>query len=267
MSSKFFNQFVNRNIGVVTTEEQEQLRKSTVAVAGCGGMGGLAAEQLVRMGVGGINIADFDQFETHNLSRQAQSTFFNVGTHKAAIIASHLLAINPELKIRNFLDGVQPNNVEEFLDGVEAVIDAIDYTQFYHSVILHREANRKGLTVVNPGAVGFGAAVLVFGPNTMSIEEYVGLEKNSSREEIENFKIPIEKFAPYMPSYIDPEVAMKAAMGEINIPNIIMPQHLGTSISVSETVMMILGRVPDPVGPDPRIFVVDLQDRKFEVTG
>lgn len=58
MWSEFYREMVNRNIGVISVEEQEKLRKSCVAVAGCGGMGGLSAEQLVRLGVGRVKIAD-----------------------------------------------------------------------------------------------------------------------------------------------------------------------------------------------------------------
>jgi len=265
--SDFYTEMVGRNIGIVSSEEQERLRETCIAVAGCGGMGGLSAEQLIRLGVGHVKIADFDNFETHNLSRQCGSTFSNVGQHKAEVLARYFREINPELDLEVFTDGIQEENVEKFIEDAETVIDGIDYSCFYNTVILHRVARKKGLCVVSPNAIGFGANVFIFGPQTMSIEEYTGLSRSASREEIESFKIPIEKFAPYFPSYADPEVARKAALGEISIPNIVMPQHLGTAIAVSEAVMIVLGRVKPPSGPDPRIFVMDFQDRRFEVTG
>jgi molybdopterin/thiamine biosynthesis adenylyltransferase len=230
-------------------------------------MGGLSAEQLVRLGVGHIKIADFDKFERHNLSRQAGSTFFNTGVHKAAVLGRYFMEINPELKLEVFTDGVQPENVNEFISGANAVIDGIDYTQFYHSVVLHRAAQGHALCIVNPQAIGFGVSVLVFGPKTVDIETYVGLPAGLEREVIERFRVPMDKFAPYLPKYADLEIARQAAVGEINIPNIIMSQHLGTAIAVSEVVMILLGRVEAPQGPNPRTFILDLQDRKFEVTG
>lgn len=267
MPSKLFQEFTDRNIGILTRQEQEMLRNMCVAVAGCGGMGGLAAEQLIRLGVGRVKIADFDKFEVHNLSRQTGSTYLNVGVHKAVVLAQYFQAINPELKLEVYTEGVQLENVEEFLRGADVVVDGIDYTQFYHSVVLHREARRRGLCVVNPGAIAMGTAVLVFGPKTRTIEEYVGLSSHAKRDEIESFTVPIDKFCPYMPTYIDQEIAIQAATGQINIPNIIMPQHLGTAISVTEVVMMHLGRLQEPAGLEPRIIVLDLQDRKFEVSG
>jgi hypothetical protein len=72
---------------------------------------------------------------------------------------------------------------------------------------------------------------------------------------------------PYTPTYVDPDIVRKAALGEINIPNIAMPQYFGTAVAASEAVMMVLGRIKPPKGPAPRIFILDLLDRKFEVTG
>jgi len=263
----FYKELVDRNIGVVTAEEQETLRMSCIAVAGCGGMGGLSGDQLIRMGVGHIKIADFDKFETHNLSRQTGSTTLNVGQSKTAVLAQLFSFINPEAKIDVFPNGIQLENAADFVAGAEVVIDGIDYNAFYHSILLHRAARKAGICVINPQAVGFGASVLVFGPNTMTIEEYVGLPVDAGQEEIEQFMVPMEKFVPYFPSYVDPELAAAAATKKINIPNIIMPQHLGTSIGVSEAVMMVLGRIQPPVGPNPRIFELDLQDRHFSVSG
>lgn len=257
---------VDRNIGVISAEEQELLHSSCVAVAGCGGMGGLSAEQLVRLGVGYIKIADFDKFEIHNLSRQAGSTFFNAGQNKAAVLERYFMEINPELRVDVFMDGVQPDNVEKFVDGADIVIDGIDYTCFYHTVLLHRVARERRCCVINPQAIGFGVSILVFSPETISLEEYVGLT-HTTREEIEEFVVPVEKFCPYIPSYADPEILMKAVTGQINIPNIIMPQHLGTAFAVSEAVMLLLGRSRAPIGPTPRIFTLDLQDRHFSVIG
>jgi molybdopterin/thiamine biosynthesis adenylyltransferase len=265
--SNFYKEMINRNIGVISVKEQERLRKTCIAVAGCGGMGGLSAEQLVRLGVGRLKIADFDSFQTHNLSRQCGSLSSNIGQNKAEVLTRHFKEINPELRLEVFKNGIQPENVEKFVEGAEAVIDAIDYTCFYNTVILNRAARRRNLCVINAHAIGFGVNIFVFGPGTVSIEEYAGLPSDTSRTEIESFKIPIEKFAPYMPTYINPGDARKVAQEGTNIPNIIMPQHLGTAIAVSEAVMIALGRVKPPVGPDPRIFILDLQDRKFEVTG
>ena len=64
----------SRNLGLVDPEEQETLKKSRVAIAGLGGVGGVHLTTLARMGIGRIRIADFDHFEIHNINRQAGAT-------------------------------------------------------------------------------------------------------------------------------------------------------------------------------------------------
>ena len=49
-----------RNIPSLTIEESELLRTKTVAVIGCGGLGGYIIEQLARLGIGMIRIIDGD---------------------------------------------------------------------------------------------------------------------------------------------------------------------------------------------------------------
>jgi tRNA A37 threonylcarbamoyladenosine dehydratase len=64
----------SRNMGLFWEAEQEALRKSTVAIAGVGGVGGLAAERLIRLGIGGLKITDPGDFEESNFNRQFGSS-------------------------------------------------------------------------------------------------------------------------------------------------------------------------------------------------
>ena len=105
-TTAFYKEMTGRNIGVISDEEQKRLNRACIAVTGCGGMGGLSAEQLVRLGVGHVKIADFDKFEVHNLSRQCCSTSRNVGQNKADILAGYFKEINPESRIDSFREGV-----------------------------------------------------------------------------------------------------------------------------------------------------------------
>ena len=61
----------SRNIGWVTQAEQARLRKSRIAIAGLGGVGGAHLLTLARLGIANFNISDFDDFDVHNLNRQA----------------------------------------------------------------------------------------------------------------------------------------------------------------------------------------------------
>jgi len=260
-TDNFYEQMIERNIGVISAEEQERLRNACVAVAGCGGIGGLSAEQLVRIGVGHVKIADHDTFAVHNLSRQSGSTSANIGHGKADVLGRHFKDINPKLRLDIFREGVLPENTDRFLEGAEAVIDGTDFSNLNATVHMYRSAREKGICVFNPNAIGFGVNVFVFGPDTISLEDHMGLSSGV------DLHMALLKLVPYLPAYIAPEIVQKAASGEIPIPNIAMPQHLASSIAIAEVVMMLIGRVQPPAGPDPRIFILDLLDRKFSVTG
>jgi tRNA A37 threonylcarbamoyladenosine dehydratase len=80
-------------------ENLEKLRNSKVLVCGLGGVGGAAAEQLVRAGVGNICIVDADVVSETNINRQIIATHKNIGNPKTQAFRERLLAINPDLKL------------------------------------------------------------------------------------------------------------------------------------------------------------------------
>jgi tRNA A37 threonylcarbamoyladenosine dehydratase len=78
----------SRNIGLLTEAEQRRLLGARVAVAGAGGVGGLHALTLARLGVGKFHIADFDTFEPANVSRQFSASQRTFGRNKAEVLAA-----------------------------------------------------------------------------------------------------------------------------------------------------------------------------------
>ena len=69
MDDKYKNIFM-RNIGLLTEVEQENLSQASIGIAGIGGIGGLAAERLIRLGVGNLKLTDPGLMEASNLNRQ-----------------------------------------------------------------------------------------------------------------------------------------------------------------------------------------------------
>src|SRR3974390_16634 len=114
-----YRQAFDRNLGWLTEAEQETLRGKRVAIAGLGGVGGALLLTLTRLGIGHFNLAEFDQFEIQNFNRQVGATVHSVGRSKLDVMSEMARAINPELEIRAFEDGVHAGNAEEFLEGVD----------------------------------------------------------------------------------------------------------------------------------------------------
>lgn len=83
MSSFDYNEAFSRNLGVVSPDQHQRLRNATVAIAGMGGVGGDYLISLVRAGVGGFHLAEFDEFELVNFNRQYGA---NMGTDRKSVV-------------------------------------------------------------------------------------------------------------------------------------------------------------------------------------
>lgn len=106
----------------------EKLAHAHVFVAGLGGVGGTAAEMLVRAGIGFLTIADGDLFETSNRNRQTGALVSTTGKKKTSVLAERFLDINPALKLTEIPEFLQGARLEEALTSkpFDCVLDAID---------------------------------------------------------------------------------------------------------------------------------------------
>ena len=111
-----------RNIGWVTTAEQQVLRRKRIAIAGLGGVGGAHLLTLARLGIGRFHVADFDTFDLANMNRQAGALMSTLGKGKAEVLAGMARDVNPEVEIGIFDEGVTSANLDAFLDGVLSLI-------------------------------------------------------------------------------------------------------------------------------------------------
>ena len=73
-----------------------RLANARVAVIGLGGVGGAAAEALVRAGIGHMLFADGDTVDDTNRNRQLIATAETVGMDKVKAAEKRFRAINPK---------------------------------------------------------------------------------------------------------------------------------------------------------------------------
>ncbi|MBQ8251107.1 MAG: tRNA threonylcarbamoyladenosine dehydratase [Alphaproteobacteria bacterium] len=117
----------NRTTLLLGEKGIENLKKSTVLVAGCGAVGGFALEALARAGVGHLIVIDFDTFDETNLNRQLFATTNTIGKLKTNSVAERLILINPEIKITQKPVKISSETMEEVFSLIpDYVIDAID---------------------------------------------------------------------------------------------------------------------------------------------
>lgn len=117
-----------RNTTTITPKNQLKLLTSSVAIIGCGGIGGYAAEHLTRIGVGNLTLIDDDIFCEHNLNRQRFSNLKRLGTSKVTAAKEDLEAINPTVQIKAIAKKFNLNDTTSLgLDDVDVIIDALDH--------------------------------------------------------------------------------------------------------------------------------------------
>lgn len=141
-----YNEFIHRNIGFVSDEEQLQLKETVVFVCGVGGMGGACLQSLVRMGIQNFIIADFDVFEMSNLNRQVFANLYTINKEKTQATKDALLAINPCLTIQIYGEE-WINRLDEILSKKPIIINGMD--DIKSGILLYRKAQIHGCTVID----------------------------------------------------------------------------------------------------------------------
>ena len=107
---------------------QAALASATIAIVGCGALGGLLADMLTRMGAGTLRIADADTVALDNLHRQFLFTEADAEARvpKVAAAARRLRHVNAAVNVDAREVRVAEDNVDAFLSGADVVLDATD---------------------------------------------------------------------------------------------------------------------------------------------
>lgn len=134
-------------------EGMARLAKSRVAVFGIGGVGGHAAEALVRSGVGALTLVDFDRVSPSNINRQIIATHSTLGMYKVDAMRERALDINPQAEIEAKRCFFLPENEEGFqFRRFDYVVDAVDNVTA--KLLIIRRAREAGVPVIS--AMGAG---------------------------------------------------------------------------------------------------------------
>src|SRR4030042_673323 len=125
-----------------------KLSRAHVLVVGLGGVGGYAAEQLCRAGIGKLTLIDGDSIHSTNRNRQIIALKSNEGMYKAKVMADRLTDINPALELDVINVYLKEGQFAPVLDKpFDYVVDAID--TLTPKVHLLAEAVKKGHRIVS----------------------------------------------------------------------------------------------------------------------
>lgn len=255
----FMEQALSRNLGILSLAEQEKLMSARVAIPGLGGVGGQHLVTLVRSGIGRFHIADFDIFEPVNINRQYGARLSGMNRAKSEVMYREALDINPFLEIREFPGGVNRENLDDFLDGVDLVADAMDFFSIDIRRRIFNRARERKIPVITAGPLGFSAAMLIFMPDTgMDFDTYFNLHNAlDTEEQLTRFFVGLAPRATQS-AYIDPlYVSMKEKRG----PSTGAGCQMCSGVLAAEAVRILLNR--PGIKAAPYFFQYDPYTRQF----
>jgi tRNA threonylcarbamoyladenosine dehydratase len=266
MMDSNYRKIYSRNIGVFTEDEQEKLRNTTVAIAGMGGVGGLLAERLIRLGVGKLQITASGTYEESNLNRQFGSSMLTIGHNKAKNVFSQLQYINPQAAIDYTETGIKTEeDAVSLVKNADVVLDEMDYRAWKESILLQRAARKSGVYYLFTSALGFGALSVIFSPRDMTLEEFNRLPSNVNLDDIKTISVPQERILPVVPSYatvaMSYDTIQEIIQGKKPVPTCSIGVGLTSILAASDGINIVLNR--KEIITAPRYTYVDLLDQKF----
>lgn len=229
----------SRNVGWVTAEEQAQLRRKRVAIAGLGGVGGFHLLTLARLGVGAFTLAESDSFGLANFNRQAGATISSIGRPKLDVMVHLAKDINPELDIRQFPNGVTRDNVVDFLSGADIYVDGLDFFAFDARAATFGACARLAVPATTAAPLGMGVAVLNFLPGKMTFEEYFGFQEHTDSERALRFLLGLSPAMLQRRYLVD---RSRVDLARQRGPSTVMACQLCAGVAAVETLKILLER-------------------------
>lgn len=236
----------SRNLGWLTPGEQAQLRGKKIAIAGLGGAGGVHLLALTRIGVGRFHLADLDQFDLVNFNRQAGAGMHSLGQAKTDVMARLARDINPELDVRVFDEGVQPHNIDAFLDGVDLYVDGLDYFVFGARRLVYDACRARKIPITFAVPLGMGASLINFLPGGPSFEEYFRLDDGPEEEWPLRFLIGLAPALLHKSYLVYPEIV---DFQKQRVPSTGLACQICAGLAGTEAVKLLLNRGPVIAAP------------------
>src|SRR5215469_7144490 len=133
---------------------QQRLLDSHVTLCGCGALGTVLANALVRAGVGNLRLIDRDFIETSNLQRQVLFDEHDVaeGLPKAEAAARKLGAINSAVHVEPVVTDIDRTNILDLVKDADLVLDGTD--NFEIRYLINDAAVKLGKPWVYGGCIG-----------------------------------------------------------------------------------------------------------------
>lgn len=194
-----------------TEKVRGYLKKCTVGIAGCGGLGSTCAINLARAGVGRLIIADFDIVTRENLERQYYFAD-QVGKLKVHALKENILRVDPSISVKAFDMKLCTSDVIELFATCDVIVEAFDKAEMKQMIIEATQNQMKDKKLVaGIGLAGWGKTdslkvqrsgnLIVCGDQSSEVNDLnpltaprVGIVSNMEANEV--LEILLSKFDP-----------------------------------------------------------------------
>lgn len=145
-----------RNQNLITKEEQEKFYNATIGIGGLSV--GSSVAFAIALGGGGkrMKLADMDRLALSNTNRVLAGAD-RLGMLKVEMAARTIYEINPYAEIELHPEGLTPENIEEFFDGLDIVIDELDNLAVKY--LIREHAKKRRIAIVMAADNGDNAVV------------------------------------------------------------------------------------------------------------
>lgn len=140
--------------GPIGEEGQRKLLAGRAVLVGCGALGTVLANSLVRAGVGTLVIVDRDFVEENNLQRQVLFDEDDVRSRrpKAVAAAEKLARINSGVAVEPVVKDANHANIEQLVEGADIILDGTD--NFETRLLINDVAVKTSTPWIYAGVIG-----------------------------------------------------------------------------------------------------------------
>lgn len=105
---------------------QKQLASKHAVLIGGGGLGSNSANILIRMGIGSIDIIDYDTIDRTNLHRTSVFSEKDIGKYKAIVLKERLQSVNTDVQVKAINKKITSKNIDSLLIHADVIVDGTD---------------------------------------------------------------------------------------------------------------------------------------------
>ncbi len=114
-----------RNMNLISREEQEKFYNASIGIGGLSVGSSVAFALVLQGGPKHIKLADMDRLALTNTNRILMGVD-NLGVLKVEMAARKIYEINPYAHLELFPEGLHPENIDSFFEGLDIIVDELD---------------------------------------------------------------------------------------------------------------------------------------------